>query len=105
MNWNKELEYNCQYKGQNWQCKAKNIVTEGNILRCIVSGRGSQYEVYLVRFEGRYWLGIPSIGRSSELSRLDDIIWNSERITEMTKSIIDGLTLAYGIKTIGMDMV
>ena len=46
------------------------------------------------------WLDIPEMGISSELSCPDDIFWNSEKLAEHTSSIIDGLTIANGLKII-----
>ena len=41
------------------------------------------------------------MGISSELSYLDDTFWNSEQIGHQLNSIIDGLTIANGLKLIG----
>ena len=58
------------------------------------------YRVYLIEFGKTRWLDIPEMGISSELSCLDDIFWNSEKLAEHTSSIIDGLTIANGLKII-----
>ena len=65
------------------------------------NGRESRYQVYLVKLNGKQWIGIPEMGISSELSYLDDTFWNSEQIGHQLNSIIDGLTIANGLKLIG----
>ena len=77
------IVYECTYENRSWEC----------IL--------SRYQVYLVKLNGKQWIGIPEMGISSELSYLDDTFWNSEQIGHQLNSIIDGLTIANGLKLIG----
>lgn len=92
------IEYLCHYKNKYWHCKIENIERSEQITGFTVSGRGSSYHVYLIEFQKRRWLDIPVMGISSKLSDPDDIFWNSEKLTEKLNSIIDGITIANGIK-------
>ena len=96
----KELIYECRYKNMRWDCRIKDIEHTKQITGFTVSGKGSLYRVYLIEFNQTRWLDIPEIGISSELSHPDDIFWNSEKLAEHTNSIIDGLTIANGLKMI-----
>ena len=96
----KELIYECSYKNMRWGCRIKDIEHTKQITGFTVSGKGSLYHVYLIEFNQTRWLDIPEIGISSELSHPDDIFWNSEKLAEHTNSIIDGLTIANGLKMI-----
>ena len=79
----KELIYECSYKNMRWDCRIKDIEHTKQITGFTVSGKGSLYHVYLIEFNQTRWLDIPEIGISSD-----------------TNSIIDGLTIANGLKMI-----
>ena len=96
----KELIYECSYKNMRWKCRIKDIEQTKQITGFTVSGKGSLYRVYLIEFGKTRWLDSPGRGISSELSCPDDIFWNSEKLAEHTSSIIDGLTIANGLKII-----
>ena len=81
----KELIYECSYKNMRWKCRIKDIEQTKQITGFTVSGKGSLYRVYLIEFGKTRWL---------------DIFWNSEKLAEHTSSIIDGLTIANGLKII-----
>lgn len=95
---NSRWEYFAQYKETRWCCKIKNIEKSENIISFTVEGRGSSYRVFLIKFKETMWMDIPVMNISSELSSLDDIFWNSDKIGELLNSIIDGITIAKGIE-------
>ena len=100
MRLDKKITYICNYKNTSWQCVLKDISIDDRITGFTVSARGSRYRVYVINFDMKRWLDIPGIGVSSELSSLDDIFWNSEKIACYMNSIIDGLTIAKGLSII-----
>lgn len=95
---NSRWEYFAEYEDTRWCCKIKNIEKIENIISFAVEGRGSSYRIFLIKFKELIWLDIPVMNISSELSRLDDIFWNSDKIGELLNSIIDGITIATGIE-------
>lgn len=97
---NKRMTYMCSYNKEEWSCEIKDVNYTKQITGFTVSGRGSSYRVYLVELGRKRWLDIPVLGLSSELSGLDDVFWNSEKLASSLNSIIDGLTIAKGLKMI-----
>lgn len=95
------IVYECTYGNRSWECILSHIIKGKEVVGFTVTGRESRYQVYLVKLNGKQWIGIPEMGISSELSYLDDTFWNSEQIGHQLNSIIDGLTIANGVKLIG----
>lgn len=92
--------YNCRYKNQVWRCEIKDIKKSDKITAFSIRGRSSYYKIYLVDSGEERWIGIPEINKSSPLSSLEDTFWNSEKIGDIMNSIIDGITIAEGLKII-----
>lgn len=92
--------YNCRYKNQIWRCEIKDIKKSDEITAFSIRGRSSYYKIYLVDSGKERWIGIPDINIASPLSSLEDTYWNSEKIGDIMNSIIDGITIAEGLKII-----
>lgn len=100
MKLDKTIRYSCNYKKQTWECKMKNISKNHEITSFTICGRSSEYKVHLIQLNKRSWIDIPEIGISSQLSSLQDVFWNSEKIGYVMNSIIDGIMIAEALKII-----
>lgn len=95
---NMPIKYSCNYKNQEWAGTIKEIRNYGSYAGCVISGRGSSINAYIGKADEILWICFPNHNLSSTLSKPDDIFWNSEKLGEMFNSIIDGITIAQGIK-------
>lgn len=54
--------------------------------------------MYIGKADELLWVCFPHQNLSSTLSSPDDVFWNTEKLAEVFDSIIDGVTVAQGIK-------
>ena len=75
-----------------------NAGDEGSEL--LISGRGSLYTVILGKYTSGHFLCIPELGIGCPLSRLSDVLWNFERLSDLICRT-DAATIAYALEDYG----
>lgn len=95
------MNYECSYRNQKWTGTVKKINDYGSYTGCVIEGRGSSIEMYIGKADERLWACFIHQNLSTSLSSPDDVFWNTEMLTDVFNSIIDGITVAQGIKLLG----
>lgn len=95
-----QINYKSTYNEEIWTCTIKDVVYNTYMMAFTLTARESRYRCYLVSNEEKNWIAIPEMEISSELSYLDDVFWNSEQLGRILNSIIDGTSIAMGLKEI-----
>ncbi|MFI3214717.1 MAG: DUF6618 family protein [Eubacteriales bacterium] len=101
------MEYDCvntrarKEENKHWKGHILSYVKRKDGFEAEISGRGSSFHLIVGETRHGNYLCIPTWEVGSELADYNDTFWNQEQIGRQL-SAVDSITLANGIKAIGI---
>ncbi len=92
------MDFICNDKSEEWVGKIINLKNLPNYYEFKIESRSSIYAVIGKMSRGNFAC-FPDFNVGCHLSSLNDLFWNSEKLTEIL-GVADGLTVAYALKYI-----
>lgn len=104
------IPFRCYYQWDedeedDWEGYIKEVVNINGIWELCITGRGSSIRLMIGKSSLGLFACIPDFDAGCYLCSLDDLYSNSDRLIRAMESIVDGTTVACGLKILNKVLV
>ncbi len=102
----KKYKCSCTYEdGETaaWESTVTLVRATKDQVEADIEGRGSSFRAVIGSYQYGHFICIPTIDVGCPLAGWNDVFWNRERLSKQM-NITDAVTVAYGIKTIMLEL-